>query len=33
VFFDLAGGRDIYSGGGGLCVPALETEVRKLVGW
>ena len=33
VFFDLAGGRDIYSGSGGLCVPALETEVRKLVGW
>ncbi len=31
VFFNLAGGSDIYSGSGILCVPALESEVRALV--
>jgi histidinol-phosphatase len=31
VFLNLSGGRDIYSGSGLLCVPALEEEVRALV--
>lgn len=31
AFFNFSGGRDIYSGSGVLCVPALEEEVRALV--
>ena len=31
TFFNLAGGRDIYSGSGIMCVPALETEVRAFL--
>jgi len=32
VFFNFTGGSDIYSGSGALCVPALEGEVRALLG-
>jgi histidinol-phosphatase len=32
AFFNFAGGRDIYSGSGVLCVPALEADVREFVG-
>jgi histidinol phosphatase-like enzyme (inositol monophosphatase family) len=32
VFFNFAGGRDIYSGSGVMCVPALEPELRAFVG-
>ena len=31
VFLNFAGGHDIYSGSGALCVPALEREVRAFL--